>query len=118
MHELSVASAIIDTATRHAGGRRITVVSVRVGYLRQVVPESLAFYFEHVARDTACDGARLELEVVPAFLRCDACTHEWALDDAVFRCPACAATDVRVAGGDELEVESIEIEEEACIASG
>jgi hydrogenase nickel incorporation protein HypA/HybF len=91
---------------------------VRIGYLRQVVPVSLAFYFEHVARNTACDGACLELEVVPALLRCDACAHEWALDDAAFRCPACTASEVRVVSGDELEVESIEIEEEACIAFG
>ena len=118
MHELSVASAIVDTAIRHADGRRVTVVSVCAGQLRQVVPESLAFYFEHVARDTVCDGARLELEVVPARLLCDACAHDWQLDQAVFRCPACGGGEVRVSSGDELEVESIEIEEEACIASG
>lgn len=117
MHELSVASAIIDTAARHAGGRRVTAVYVRAGQLRQVVPESLAFYFEHVARDTLCEGARLELELVPARLLCEACEHDWKLDEAVFRCPRCGAREVRVTSGEELEVESIEIEEGACIAS-
>ena len=116
MHELSVASAIVDTATRHADGRRVTSVQLRVGHLRQVVPESLAFYFEHVARGTPCEGARLEQEVVPAVLACDGCGYEWELDAAAFRCPLCASGSVRVAGGDELEVESIEIEEDACIA--
>jgi hydrogenase nickel incorporation protein HypA/HybF len=116
VHELSVASAIVDTATRHADGRRVTSVQLRVGHLRQVVPESLAFYFEHVARGTQCEGARLEQEVVPAVLACDSCGYEWALDVAAFRCPLCASGSVRVAGGDELEVESIEIEEDACIA--
>lgn len=118
MHELSVASAIIDTATRHAGGQRVTVVQVRVGHLRQVVPDSLAFYFEHVAKDTVCEGARLELEAVPARLVCEACEHHWELDEAAFRCPACGGGGVRITSGDELEVESIEIEEGACIASG
>jgi hydrogenase nickel incorporation protein HypA/HybF len=116
MHELSVASAIVDTATRHADGRRVTSVQLRVGHLRQVVPESLAFYFEHVARGTPCEGARLEQEVVPALLACDDCRYEWELDEAAFRCPLCSSGAVRVAGGDELEVESIEIEEDACIA--
>jgi len=116
VHELSVASAIVDTATRHADGRRVTSVQLRVGHLRQVVPESLAFYFEHVARGTPCEGARLEQEVVPAVLACDDCRYEWGLDAAAFRCPLCASGSVRVAGGDELEVESIEIEEDACIA--
>jgi hydrogenase nickel incorporation protein HypA/HybF len=116
VHELSVASAIVDTATRHADGRRVTSVQLRVGHLRQVVPESLAFYFEHVARGTPCEGARLDQEVVPALLACDECRHEWELDEAAFRCPLCGSGRVRIARGDELEVESIEIEEDACIA--
>ena len=85
MLELSVARAGVDTATRHADGRRVTSVQLRVGHLRQVVPESLAFYFEHVARGTPCEGARLEQEVVPAVLACDDCRYEWELDAAAVR---------------------------------
>jgi hydrogenase nickel incorporation protein HypA/HybF len=120
MHELSVAGAIVDTAVRHASGRRVASVQVRCGGLRQVVPESLEFYFEHVARDTLCEGARLELELVPVRLECSPCANAWELDDApLFRCPRCGASEVAVVSGDELQVESIEVEEEdACIASG
>lgn len=117
MHELSVASAIIDTATRHAGGRQITAVHVRIGHLRQVVPDSLSFYFEHVARGTLCAGARLEIEAVAASVCCERCAREWELETAAFRCPWCGSAEVRISSGEELEVESIEIEEEACIAS-
>lgn len=117
MHELSIGSAVVDTAVRHAGGRPVTVVRVRAGHLRQVVPASLEFYFGLVARDTLCEGARLELEVVPARLRCESCTTEWTAEAAAFRCPACAGADVVVLSGEELEVESIELEvEDACIA--
>jgi hydrogenase nickel incorporation protein HypA/HybF len=112
MHELSLASAIIDTANRHAKGRRVVVVALRVGHLRQVVPQSLAFYFEHVARGTLCEGARLEQEVVAARLCCDDCAHEWPIEAVGFRCPACQGSTVSVATGDELEVESIEVETE------
>ena len=117
MHELSVASAVIDTATRHAAGRRVTAVYLRVGHLRQVVPASLAFYFEHVARGTVCEGARLEQDVVAAQLACGSCGHGWALESAAFRCPACGAAGVTVVSGNELEVESIDVEEReaACI---
>ena len=41
------------------------------GSLRQVVPDTLEFYFEFVARGTVCEGARLEQEVVEARLRCE-----------------------------------------------
>jgi hydrogenase nickel incorporation protein HypA/HybF len=143
MHELSLAAAVIDTAERHAGGRRVTRVRLRLGELRQVVPDSLAFYFEHVARGTLCEGAVLEHEVVSARLGCATCGATWDLDSvhapgsgpqrpvpgpqdrgqtralrvrprASFRCPRCDAADVGVESGDELEVESIEVEEPAC----
>jgi hydrogenase nickel incorporation protein HypA/HybF len=111
VHELSLSSAIVNTVEKHAAGRRVTVVSLRVGALRQVVPDTLAFYFEFVARGTVCDGAALEQELVPAVLRCRTCEHEWAIEIPAFRCPECAGSDVEIATGNEFEVESIEIEE-------
>ena len=117
MHELSLSSAVINTALKHADGRRVTVVSLRVGRLRQVVPDTLEFYFEFVARGTLCEGARLEQEILEARLRCQACAREWAIEIPAFRCPTCGGSDVAVASGNEFEVESIEVEEDAaCIA--
>ena len=117
MHELSVSSAVLDTVLKHAAGRRVTVVSLRIGHLRQVVPDSLAFYFEHVARGTLAEGARLEQELIAARLRC-ACGHEWELDAIDFRCSACGAADVTVVSGEEFLVESIDVEQQeaACTA--
>ena len=57
-------TAILDTALRHADGRPVTLVSLRVGSLRQVVPDSLRFYFEIVAARTVCDGARLQISEI------------------------------------------------------
>ncbi|MGI8428800.1 MAG: hydrogenase maturation nickel metallochaperone HypA [Solirubrobacteraceae bacterium] len=116
MHELSLSSAIIATATKHADGRAVSVVNLRVGHLRQVVPDTLKFYFDFVARGTVCEGARLEQEMVEARLRCNPCGNEWSIDIPAFRCPTCGGSDVVVASGNEFEVESIEIEEAQCIA--
>jgi len=118
MHELSLSSAIVNTATKHARGRRVAVVSLRVGRLRQVIPDTLEFYFEFVARGSLCEGARLEQELVPARLRCRPCEREWEIEIPAFRCPFCGGSEVEIASGDEFEVQSIEIvEEEAeCIA--
>ncbi len=137
MHELSLSSAIVNTVERHAKGRRVTVVSMRIGALRQVVPESLAFYFEIVARGTVCEGARLEHEPVGAMLRCPGCDREWdpapspiathggPLDGMpglpTFRCLGCGGGGAEVLSGGEFEVESIDVEtsdteEERCTA--
>jgi hydrogenase nickel incorporation protein HypA/HybF len=111
MHELSLASAIVDTVERHAEGRPVSVITMRVGALRQVVPDSLELYVDLVGRGTVCDGARLEVEFVPARLAC--CGGEWAPPS--FRCPNCGGGGT-VVSGDEFLVESIELKEEACIA--
>ncbi len=116
MHELSLSGAIVNTAVKHARGRKVTSVNLRVGRLRQVVPDTLEFYFEFVARDTVCEGAQLEQEVVDARLRCIPCDREWTIEIPAFRCPTCGASDVEIASGNEFEIESIEVEEAACIA--
>jgi hydrogenase nickel incorporation protein HypA/HybF len=116
VHELSLSSAIVNTVVKHSGGRRVTLVNLRVGRLRQVIPDTLQFYFQFVSRDTPCEGARLEQEVVEARLRCLPCARQWEIEIPAFRCPTCGGSDVEIASGNEFEVESIEVEEAECIA--
>jgi hydrogenase nickel incorporation protein HypA/HybF len=112
VHELSLATGIVDTVVRHAEGRRVTSVDMRIGTLRQVVPESLDFYFGICSRDTVCQGASLELEIIHARIRCRSCGDERELTEPDFRCRRCGGTDVEVVAGTEFEVESIEVTEE------
>lgn len=122
MHELAIAEAILDAAERHAEGRRITVVRVRVGRLRQVVPESLGFYADLAAElRPGCEGAAFEWETVDALLKCRNCGSTW--DPAPppahengelvvrFRCPRCDSSDHEVISGDDVVVESIDVSE-------
>jgi len=119
MHELSIATAIVDTATRHAEGRQVALLAVRVGALRQVSVDSLRFYIGIVAREGVCEAARLELSEVPLRLRCRDCGREWEPGEPEFRCPHCRPGSVEVAAGEELEIDYIEVQEEAaCIAPG
>jgi hydrogenase nickel incorporation protein HypA/HybF len=112
MHELSIAEAIVAVADRHAGGRRVSRVEVSVGHLRQVVPSALAFAFELVSEGTAVEGAELVLEEVPAAGRCRACGAESRFDGFPLACRACGGHDVEVTAGEELQVESLDLEEE------
>jgi hydrogenase nickel incorporation protein HypA/HybF len=116
VHELSLSSAILATVVKHAEGRRVTAVNLKVGQLRQVIPDSLEFYFEFVSRGTVCEGARLEQELVPAALACEPCGRQWEIEIPAFRCPFCGGSDVAIRSGEEFQVESIEVEEVECIA--
>jgi len=111
MHELSLSRAILTTALEHSGGRHVARVSLTVGALRQVVPESLAYCFEIVARGTACEGAEFEQRLAPARMRC-ACGEQWELQEPSFRCPCCGGAQTIVLDGEQLSVDSIEVVEE------
>ena len=111
MHELSIAEAIVRIADGHAAGRQVVKVELKVGHLRQVVPSALAFAFELVAEGTAVAGAELVMEEVPALGRCRACGAETQLDGFPLQCAACAGFDLELLQGEELLVDSLELED-------
>jgi hydrogenase nickel incorporation protein HypA/HybF len=112
MHELSIAESVVAVASRHARGRRVEKVTVRAGHLRQVVPAALELAFELVAEGTAVEGAKLEIEPVPAAGRCHDCGIESELEGFPLLCPRCGSLDVELISGEELLVDSLELEEE------
>ncbi len=83
---------------------------VRVGALRQVVPEALAFSFELAALGTAAEGAALELELVGATGRCRACAETGELPGFLLACPRCGGFDIEILEGEELVVDTLELE--------
>ena len=112
MHELSIAESVVAVASRHARGRRVEKVTVRAGHLRQVVPAALELAFELVADGTAVAGAKLEIEAVPAAGRCRGCGVESELEGFPLLCPRCGSLDVELVRGEELLVDSLELEED------
>ena len=111
MHELSIAESVVRIASRQADGRRVTKVQMKVGHLRQVVPSALAFGFELLAEGTPVEGAELEMEQVPAEGRCRGCGAESRLGNFPLQCSGCGSFDLEILKGEELLVESLELEE-------
>ena len=111
MHELSIAESVVQVASRHAQGRRVTKVYLKVGHLRQVVPSALAFSFELVAHGTPAEGAELEMQQIPATGVCQDCGEESRLAAFPLQCGSCHSHDLEVIEGEELLVESLELEE-------
>lgn len=112
MHELSIAQSVVEIACRHAAGRRVTKVELKVGYLRQVVPSALSFSFSLVAEGTPIEGAELEMVLIPAAGVCRECGAETQLEAFPFLCSRCNGCDLRIVAGDELTVESLDLEED------
>lgn len=111
MHELAIADAVVSMLVEQANGHRVSRVGMRIGHLRQVVPSSLRFSFELVAKDTVVDGAELEIEAVPATVWCARCEMESQPNAFPLTCGRCWTTDVQVTKGEEMLVDWIETEE-------
>jgi hydrogenase nickel incorporation protein HypA/HybF len=113
VHELAIAGHVVEIAARHADGRRVTKVYLKVGHLRQVVPSALSFSFDLVAQGTPVEAAELVLEEVPAAGQCRRCGAESCLAAFPLQCGACGGFDLRITQGEDLYVESLEMEENA-----
>ncbi len=107
MHEVGLCEAILDAVERHAAGRPVQVVRVRVGALHRVVGSALDSAFEMVSTDTVAEHARIDLVVVPVRSRCQACGARTESEELVAVCPRCGATGMELLSGDELLLESI-----------
>jgi hydrogenase nickel incorporation protein HypA/HybF len=110
VHELSLCEAIADVVKPYADGRHVDVVRVRIGALRQVVPDSLSFCWTLVRDYEDMPDAELELEVVTAEVSCRSCGHRstiasrWSL-----LCHECESADVEVLRGNEFLVTSLDV---------
>jgi hydrogenase nickel incorporation protein HypA/HybF len=111
VHELSIAESVVRIAERHADGRPVAKVELKVGHLRQVVPSALAFAFELLAQGTCLEGAELVMEEIPPAGRCRRCGTEAELGGFPLQCRACDGLDVELLRGEELLVEALEIED-------
>lgn len=111
MHELSLCEAIAATVTRHAGDRAATGVVVRIGHLRQVVPDALSFCWTMLTEGTELERCSLEIEQVPAVVRCDACGVESQLDAPLMLCPRCSSDAVTLLSGEEFQIVAVDLVE-------
>ena len=112
MHELSIAEAVVDVVTRNAAGRRVHAVDVKVGHLRQVVPDALEFAFELLVSGTPLEGAELRIEQVPAAGVCSTCGARSRFDSFPLACQICGSLDIELFAGEELIVDALELDED------
>ena len=120
MHEYSIAQNMIRIVRDKVDNgvlSRVTKVKVKVGELSGVVPDALEFSFKIIAEDSKMKKAQLKIDFIPVKAKCKNCKKEFRLDSPSFVCPDCLSSNLDILSGDELFLESIEIEEPSNIAS-
>jgi hydrogenase nickel incorporation protein HypA/HybF len=79
MHELSIASGIVEKVLAFAGEQdlaKVLAVRVAVGELSQIEAEQLQFCYSAITKETAIEGSTLEIENVEAAVNCPHCMYE------------------------------------------
>ncbi len=112
MHEVSLMQDTLSLAeerAKAADAKQIHRLLMRVGALSGVVPESLEFAFELLAKGTLADGATLSVERVPIVCFCPHCGQEFQPPDLYCECPGCGQPSADVRQGRELELASLEV---------
>ena len=117
MHEMSIAAELLSLVENELEKHKLDkllLVRMRYGSLANLVPEAMKLAFEALVQGTQFEGARLELEEIPAVLACR-CGAQFAPEqknDLLFApCPACGEQSGHaIVSGRELYLQHIEAE--------
>jgi hydrogenase nickel incorporation protein HypA/HybF len=111
MHELSIASSVVESVLEFAAKNQINkVLEVKlvIGELMAVQWEQLRFCYAAITRETAMENSSLEIEQVEATVKCSYCLFRgrpkyweeaWSFGPiATLECPECGKATEAVQG--------------------
>jgi hydrogenase nickel incorporation protein HypA/HybF len=115
MHELGIAQSIMQivlSEAEKAKARKVLKVTIKVGELAGVLPDSLTFCFNLLAKSTIAEHASLTIEKVPIRGYCSQCESEFVIPDNRYCCNTCGNRHIELISGRELQIGQLEIEDE------
>ena len=121
MHELAVAQALVEQVDAVIGQHQAscaTAIRVRIGPLAGVVPDLLASAFPFAAAGRRMEHADLEFILAPIQVRCQTCGAETEAAMNRLLCGACGDWHTQIISGDELLLESVELETVPALTPG
>jgi hydrogenase nickel incorporation protein HypA/HybF len=116
MHELALAEGIVRIVMANLKTEdpsNVSSITVRVGRLSCVSPESLVFCFDAIKNGTPLSGAELDIVLENAEIECLDCGARSQSEGFPLICPECFSTSVRIKQGEDLQVDSFVLEEES-----
>lgn len=87
-------------------------IHIRIGQLRQVVPDTLDYCWSLVSAGSELDGAVLDIETVPARIACQDCGTVGEVGELpLFVCESCHGVAVSVVAGEEFLITALDVAE-------
>jgi hydrogenase nickel incorporation protein HypA/HybF len=119
MHEMGIASTLLDTVRNKAAEfrqSRASRVGVRVGEWSGVDVEALRFCIQSLASSSHMEGPHVEIDTLQNRNQCEKCGWVFRVifrtDTGDIHCPSCNSRQTTsLLGGTELDVSFVELEE-------
>ncbi len=113
MHELAITQSmfnlVLDEANK-AKAKKVKKVNLVIGEMSGVVDDCVQFYFELFSKDTIAEKAELSFKKVPIQAQCKDCGEVFVLKEFDWACPRCHNSNIEIKTGNELYIDSIEVE--------
>lgn len=114
MHELPITQSIVRISVEEAekhNAKSVKEIKIKVGELSGLVPECIQYYYDLLSKGTIAEGAVIKMEKVLMNIKCKDCGYTVELKKAEeHKCAACGSSNVKIEGGNEFYIESMEIE--------
>ena len=109
MHELAITESLVEAVSERVGHSAVRVLTVEIGRLSGVVPDSVRFCFDLCAKGTQLEGARLDIVEPPGRAHCQDCGRDLELSDGIPLCD-CGSAQLDIVSGRQLTIKRVEIE--------
>ena len=113
MHELSIATNIVEIALEYAkknNAEEVREIEIEVGELSGVVIQALEFAMDSATKNTIIENAKIILNKVKGYAKCLNCQNEFSATSLYEECPKCNTFNPEIIRGKELQVKSLVVE--------
>ena len=114
MHETMVAQGLLTMVLSEAEKQNARPVDAKIscGMLSAVNDEILIFAFDAIAKDTICEGMKIQIEHKQMQGKCRDCQEVFKLKLSCPRCPKCDSESFELLPDAPLVLEEIEFQTE------
>jgi Zn finger protein HypA/HybF involved in hydrogenase expression len=112
MRDFVLTQKLLDRALKNANTKRIVRVNLMIGPFSEEREDSIQFYWKDLARGSCGEGAVLHFDHARAEMKCFDCSGSFYMDgdEEVSMCKYCGADHYQWLDGDDVLLESIEVE--------
>ena len=112
MHELSIATSILKTATQEVEklkGNKVEEIHLEIGKISGIEITSLEFAWEQCMKNSVLDGAKVQITEPEGFARCAECNHEFKIAKIYDSCERCGSPFKEIITGKEMKINKLVI---------